>query len=287
VALVVTEPDRRRGRGSGLQPTPVKALADSLGLPVTHDLAEVAGAGVELGVVVAFGRIIPAAMLDLVPMVNVHFSLLPRWRGAAPVERAILAGDEMTGVCLMQVEAGLDTGGVYACRRTPIDPDESAGELTGRLAALGAALLVEQLAAGVAGLGAPVAQEGEVTYASKLRAADRHLDLARPAVELHRVIRVGRAFTEWRAGRLIIHRAGFQPFGDSERAVPPPVGSIAGERIATGDGWLVPVEVQGEGRGRQSFAEWTNGARPAAGERLGVEVAPAHAEAPSSGSTLA
>ncbi len=119
VVLCVTRPDRRRGRGGATTPSPVKAAAIDLGVPVSHELLEVATAGVELAVVVAYGRIIPSALLTQIPMLNVHFSLLPRWRGAAPLERAILAGDAETGVCLMKIEEGLDTGPVYARRARP------------------------------------------------------------------------------------------------------------------------------------------------------------------------
>ena len=119
VALCVTRPDRRRGRGKEETPSPVKAAATELGIPVSHDMDDLTTAGVELAVVVAYGRIIPARLLEQIPMVNLHFSLLPRWRGAAPVERAILAGDRVTGVCLMKVEEGLDTGPVYAVRTVP------------------------------------------------------------------------------------------------------------------------------------------------------------------------
>ena len=112
VALVITRADRRRGRGGATSPSPVKAAAVELGVPVSHDVDDVLTAGAELGVVVAFGRIIKPHVLAALPMVNVHFSLLPRWRGAAPVERALLAGDTETGVCIMDVEEGLDTGGV-------------------------------------------------------------------------------------------------------------------------------------------------------------------------------
>ena len=114
VALVVSQPDRRRGRGSGLSPSPVKVAALELGIPVTDRVDDVLAAGVDLGVVVAFGRLIRPHVLEAVPMVNVHFSLLPRWRGAAPVERAILAGDDRTGVDLMVVEEALDTGGIWS-----------------------------------------------------------------------------------------------------------------------------------------------------------------------------
>ena len=151
IALVVTQPDRRRARGAGLLPTPVKAAALELGLAVTDRVDDALDAGAELGVVVAFGRLIKPHVLAKLPMVNLHFSLLPRWRGAAPVERAILAGDTETGVCLMALEEGLDTGPVYACQRVTIGPEETAEELRDRLVEIGTAMLVERLAEGPAG----------------------------------------------------------------------------------------------------------------------------------------
>ena len=121
VALVVSRADRRRGpRRSASRRSPVKAAALELGLPVTDAVDDALAVGADLGVVVAFGRIIKPHVLAELPMVNLHFSLLPRWRGAAPVERALLAGDERTGVCVMDVEEGLDTGGTYACVEVPI-----------------------------------------------------------------------------------------------------------------------------------------------------------------------
>src|SRR6185436_14809423 len=130
-------------------PSPVKAAAVELGIPVTSDVDEAVAVGAELGVVVAFGRIIKPHVLDALPMVNLHFSLLPRWRGAAPVERAILAGDEVTGVCVMDVEEGLDTGGVYACEEVPIAPDDTAATLRARLVDVGTGLLVRTLREGL------------------------------------------------------------------------------------------------------------------------------------------
>src|SRR5205085_5491799 len=117
VRLAVTRADKRRGRGGHLMPSPVKVAAQDLGLPVTDRVDDAIDAGADLGVVVAYGRLIKPHVLAALPMVNIHFSLLPRWRGAAPLERAILAGDSETGVCLMQLEEGLDTGPVYGCRR--------------------------------------------------------------------------------------------------------------------------------------------------------------------------
>ncbi|MGA1358221.1 MAG: methionyl-tRNA formyltransferase, partial [Ilumatobacteraceae bacterium] len=125
VALVITRVDKRRGRGGELSPSPVKRAAMDLGIPVSHRLEDALTVGADLGVVVAYGRIIPAAVLERLAMINVHFSLLPRWRGAAPVERALLAGDQETGICIMRVEEGLDTGVVYARVVVPIRPDHT------------------------------------------------------------------------------------------------------------------------------------------------------------------
>jgi methionyl-tRNA formyltransferase len=261
VRLVVTRPDKRRGRGGALVPSPVKAAAVELGLPVSTSVDDVIGAGAELGVVVAFGRLIKPHVLAAVPMVNVHFSLLPRWRGAAPVERAILAGDAETGVCVMTLEEGLDTGPVHAREAVPIGPEETADELRSRLVAVGTRLLVAQLAEG---LTPPVPQEGDATYAAKLEPAELHLDWTQPAVQLHRVVRVGGAWTTWRGKRIGVLGARLA----AEVAGGPP-GQLDGLLVSTGDGALVLVEVQPEGRGRLSAAAWRRGARPAPGERFG------------------
>ncbi len=266
IALVVTRPDKRRGRGSTLTPSPVKAAATELGLPVTTDVDDVTEVGAELGVVVAFGRIIKPHVLDRLPMVNLHFSLLPRWRGAAPVERAILAGDERTGVCLMAVEEGLDTGAVYRRVEVDIDPDETLDELRGRLVDLGATMVVDAL---TDGLGEPTPQEGEPTHAAKIETEELKLDWTRPAIELHRVVRLGGAWTTWRGKRLKIHRT--RPVeaegADAGDATEP--GQIEGLMVATGGGLLELVEVQPEGKGRQDASAWANGARPTPDDRLG------------------
>jgi methionyl-tRNA formyltransferase len=253
VPLVVSQPDRRRGRGSGLVPSPVKAAALELGIPVGEDAADVVAADVPLAVVVAFGRIIKVPVLEAVPMVNLHFSRLPRWRGAAPVERAILAGDERTGVDLMAVEEGLDTGGIYERVDVPIGPDDTLAELRGRLVAEGYQLLVRSLRAG---LGAPRPQVGEPTYAEKLTAEDRHLDWSRPAVDVHRRVRLGDAWTTHDGKRLKVWRTHVPPRGDG------PVAPAA-------DGPVELVEVQPEGRSRMTAAAWANGVRWQPGQRLG------------------
>ena len=252
IVLVVTRPEKRRGRGGATSPTPVGELAGSLELPVTSEIGEIKAARAELGVVVAYGRIIKPDVLAAVPMVNIHFSLLPRWRGAAPVERAILAGDEVTGVCLMDVEEGLDTGAVYRREEVAIGPDETAVHLTDRLAEVGARLLVRALDEG---LGSPVAQQGDPTYAAKIEPEDLHLHWDRPALELHRVVRVGRAWTTWKGRRLLVLEA--SPTGTDAPGAP---GSITGDVVSTGDGGLRLRSVQPEGKKPMAAADWLRGA---------------------------
>jgi methionyl-tRNA formyltransferase len=238
VVLVVTRADKRRGRGSARSPSPVKAAAGELGLPVSHAVDDVLDLGADLGVVVAFGQLVAPQVLARLPMVNLHFSLLPRWRGAAPVERAVLAGDEMTGVCLMALEEGLDTGGVYARVDVPVG-DATVDELRAELVAAGTGLLVETLAAG---LGTPEPQIGAPVYAHKIDPAELRIDWTQPVERIHRLIRLGDAWTTFRGRRIKIHAA---------------------EVV---DGRIVPTVVQPEGRARMDAGAWRNGARPADGE---------------------
>ena len=246
VALVVTQPDRRRGRGKAVTPSPVKAAALELGLEVRTPtrarevVDEVRASRAGLGAVVAFGQLLPDELLEALPhgFVNLHFSLLPRWRGAAPVERAILAGDTETGVCVMRIDSGLDTGPVFACERTPIDPDETAGELRGRLVELGTQLMVETLPQ-VPELD-PQPQQGEPTYADKLTVDEFRIDWSRPADEIMRVIRAGNprpgAWTTVDGTRLKVWRAARNEQGVVE-----------------------PVEVQPEGKARMTWEAWRRG----------------------------
>jgi methionyl-tRNA formyltransferase len=267
MALVVSRADTRRGRGGAILPSPVKAAAIELGIPVSDRTADALGLGADLGVVVAFGRIIPRSVLEQVPMVNLHFSLLPRWRGAAPVERALLAGDEYTGVDLMAVEEGLDVGGIYAEHRVRIDPDESADELRVRLAEAGAALLLASLAEGI---GAPRPQEGEPVYAEKLAPAELEIDWSEGATKLRRLVQVGGAWTTFRGKRLKVWRAAPVAAPEPESGGWPGPGVLQGLVIGAGTGALELVEVQAEGRTRQSARDWANGVRPGPGERLGA-----------------
>ncbi len=241
VALVVTGVDKRRGRGGETSPSAVKVAALKLGLPVSHDVDDVIGIGAELGVVVAFGRIIKPHVLAAVPMVNLHFSLLPRWRGAAPVERALLAGDDVTGVCVMAVEEGLDTGGVYARADVPIGDTKTADELRHELVEAGCQLLLTTLQAGI---GTPSEQIGTPTYAAKIDPSELRIDWAQPAASIHRLIRLGGAWTTFRGARLKIHAA-----------------DLIEDRI-------VPTVVQPEGKPRMAYDAWRNGARPMDDERF-------------------
>jgi methionyl-tRNA formyltransferase len=272
VALVVTRPDKRRGRRGDLSPSPVKAAALDLGLAVSHDVDDVLATGADLGVVVAFGRLIKPHVLAALPMVNLHFSLLPRWRGAAPVERAILAGDERTGVCVMEVVDELDAGGVYRRAELLVD-GRTADELRADLVDVGTELLVDTLRSG---LGRPEPQQGTVTYAEKITPDDLRLDLSAPAAHVAAVVRVGGAWTTFREHRLKV----WQVQSAAEGSVPAEgalttagelagPGGGAGPWVCTGSGWLELIEVQPEGRGRTDARSWWNGSRPAAGERLG------------------
>ncbi|MGH9305471.1 MAG: methionyl-tRNA formyltransferase, partial [Acidimicrobiales bacterium] len=285
IGLVVTGEDKRRGRGRLETANPVKQAAEQLGLEVSHRVPDVTTVGAELGVVVAFGALIKPDVLAQVPMINLHFSLLPRWRGAAPVERAILAGDIETGVCLMAVEEGLDTGGVYARRTVVVEEGETAHRLRSRLARLGAEMLVEALSDLPASLGRLQAQQGEATYAAKITPQECELDFARSAVELERVVRVGRAWTTWDGARLGVLRArvvapgaGHVPragdlgiagltsdqpraeFHQPRAGLRP--GSLTGRVVATGDGGLELIEVQPAGRRAMAAEAWLNGLRP-------------------------
>jgi methionyl-tRNA formyltransferase len=242
----------------------VKVVARRHGVPVTTDIGDITASGAELGIVVAYGKLIPAAVFSVVPLINVHFSLLPRWRGAAPVERAILAGDETTGVCLMAVDEGLDTGPVYARREVRIGDEETADDLEQRLGALGTATLLELLAR-PGHLPTPVPQSGEVTVARKVPKDELRLDFSRSSEYLARVVRLGGAWTTFRSRRLIIRRAAACP----EAHVADRSGVIVGDLVQCGEGSLELVEVQSAGRATLAFDAWAAGVRLAPSDMLG------------------
>jgi methionyl-tRNA formyltransferase len=246
VVQVITRVDKKRGRGSSLSPSPVKAAALELGLTVSHDPDDVLNVEADLGVVVAYGRIIKPHLLEALPMVNLHYSLLPRWRGAAPVERAILAGDAETGVDVMRVEEGLDTGGIYAEERVVIGIATTADELRLTLTDVGCRLLTDVVSAPVdTWIDTAIPQSGEALYASKLDKAEFEIDWSLAAPDVHRRIRIGGAWTTFRDKRLKIHAADLV------------------------EGRLVPTSVQPEGKGPMTFDAWRNGAQPTTDELFG------------------
>lgn len=263
VALVVTGEDKRRGRGSGLTPSPVKQAAVDLGLAVTHRVDDALTVGADLGVVVAYGRLIRRPVLERLAMINIHFSLLPRWRGAAPVERALLEGDTETGTCLMQLEEGLDTGPVFSEVRLPVRERATADELRRELVALGTAQLLGCLAGG---LRAPTPQAGEPTYAAKISADDLCIDWSAAAERIDRLVRLGGAWTTVRGKRLRVLAA--EPGGDAPGDTQP--GRLVGRGVVCGDARLVRLDlVQPEGRAPMAAHAWLQGARLGTEERLG------------------
>jgi len=263
IVHVVTQPDAKRGRGSATSPSPVKAVALQHGLEVSHDLEWVKQNAFSnlLGIVVAYGRLIPTSVLDVVPMINIHFSLLPRWRGAAPVERAILAGDEKTGVCIMDIEPTLDTGAVYARQEVAITSSSTATTLTNELAEAGADLLVRTLREG---LGTPVPQSGDVTHAAKISRDELRINWSQSAEDIHRHVRALKAFTEVDGLRLKVHEV---DLASDYVSLAPGEGNSDG-RVGTGHGVVILRRVQPEGKPVMDATAWLRGRPASAGYRF-------------------
>ena len=283
VALVLTNPPRPAGRGSRLTSTAVAKAAVSLGLPLAEVPGVRAGGGLEaltaarpeILVVVAYGELLTPEVLTLAPRgaVNLHFSSLPRWRGASPVQHAILAGDAVTGVSTMQMDEGLDTGPVLGRRDEPIHDDDDAGTLGARLATIGGVLLVETLGRLAGGAEDPHAQDAAAaTSAPKLRPQDRVIDWTQDAGAVDRHVRAFApepgATTTFRGERLKVLR-GAPTGGGSDDAGTIMVGDGGEVAIATGEGTYRLGEVAAAGRRRMSATEWARGARLRPGERLG------------------
>src|SRR5216684_5822919 len=279
VVAVVTQPDKPKGRGQLSTSSPVKRLAIERGIPVLQPVKlrdpafweTVRKLSVEVGVVAAYGKILPRELLETPARgcVNVHASLLPRFRGAAPIQWAIASGDEKTGVCLMKMDAGLDTGPVLACEETPIRPDETFDSLQSTLAELGGQVLRKYLPPYLRGVLAAVPQRSEdAVHAPILKREDGRLDFSRSASELERRIR---AFDPWPGsftaigGRALkVHRARVE----SATGAPGEVLSIAPVlEVACGRGSLVLLEVQPEGNRSMSAQEFLAGHPIAVGAR--------------------
>ena len=267
VGHVITRVDKRRARGNDLYPSPVKVAALELGLTVSHkvdDLLELHRISpFDLAVVVAYGALIKPHVLTEIPMVNLHVSLLPKWRGAAPIERALLAGDTQTGVCLMQIEEGLDTGGVIGVRTMAITDSTTADDIRSQLIAEGSQLLIEQLKFG---LDPVVPQTGRATYAEKIDSSELRINWSNSAREISRLIRLGNAWTIFRGKRLKIHHA------DVVHETSGEVGSLVVTKnsvwVATSSGFLELKIVQPEGKPRMDVVSWINGTQPTHGEKL-------------------
>ncbi len=281
VVLVVSQPAKPVGRSAEVSDPPVARRARELAIPVFQPptlkdeaaVARLADTKADLFVVVAYGKILAQRILDLPRhgCVNVHGSVLPRWRGASPVQAALLAGDFETGVSIMRMEAGMDTGPVFAVSRTPIGEDEDAGTLSARLARDGAALLVATLPRIAAGEAEAAKQDDALaTFCPKIRREDGRVDFARPAIELLRRLR---AFTPWpglfafRGGRRVKLLAAREAVARSGAA--PGEVLTAGEEIvlACGEGSLSVTLLQAEGRKPLEAAAFTRGERVVAGER--------------------
>ena len=268
IVTVVTAAPTRRGRGSAEQPTPVGRAAARLGLQVAHDPAAIIESGAQIGVVVAYGHLLRAPVLGSMPLVNLHFSKLPRWRGAAPVERAILAGDPTTAVCVMEIEAGLDTGPVYAAADLET-ADKTLERLWDELAELGATLLIDQFRLG---LSVPQPQDGDVTHAAKLDKSERCLDPTCEGAEmLCRRVRLGGAWTTLRDVRLGVLSA--RRMGAMEPEFPDdpqePGAWVGGTGFRCVDGTVLElVEVQPPGRRAIPAIDWARGVRLGPADRL-------------------
>jgi methionyl-tRNA formyltransferase len=273
VPLVVTQPDRARGRSKRPQPSPVKVAAEAWGLPVAQpirasaDPGSIAALTPDVAVVAAYGQLLKPDLLE-VPrcgFVNVHFSILPRWRGGSPVVRAILAGDETTGVSIMRIDEGLDTGPVYAIEETPIGASETGGTLTARLAALGARLLADTLPGIVDGtLPAEPQDDALATAAGKVETTEAFVDPARHTTGA--VLRAVRAFAPkpgaWAmSGGSRIKLLAAAPTSPGDEGAVPGEAVLAGEAVVVGtrDGSIRLVTVQPAGKPPMRAGDWLRG----------------------------
>lgn len=283
---VVTQPDKPRGRGYTLTPPPVKVRAEELGLPVLQPervrgdefAGTLASLDPELIIVVAYGKILPKNVLDypIYGCVNAHASLLPKYRGAAPIQRAIMAGEEETGVTAMYMDEGLDTGDMILAKKVTIDDSDNFEIVHDKLAAAGAEALTDVITGIRSGSLLRTPQPDGATYAAKIEDADMVIDWTRPARELHCQIRglspIPLAYTLTPDGRRLKLIAADFDSNDTADTAPGTVTSVKGGRVAvaTGSGTIYITECQPEGKRRMTAADLANGRRVAVGDRLGV-----------------
>jgi methionyl-tRNA formyltransferase len=283
VLLAVTQPDRPRGRGRQLAPPPVKEAALALGLEVYQPervrrpeaVETLRALAPEVMVVVGYGQIIPQTVIDIPPLgiVNVHASLLPKYRGAGPVQWAIVNGETRSGVTTMRIDAGLDTGDMLLRRETAIGADENAVELSARLADMGAALLVETLAALAAGAIVPEKQDSaQATYAPLLKKEDGVIDWSRTAQAIHNQVRGLQpwpgACATFRGQALHVWKSRPHALAAGPARAPGTVIAVKPLLVACGAGALELLEVQSEGRKRLPAADFANGQRIEQNEHL-------------------
>lgn len=282
VAFVVSQPDKPAGRGGQLTPPPVKIAAGELGLPVQQPISARTGeleralreSGAELAVVVAYGKILPKPVLEALPRgcINVHASLLPKYRGAAPVQWAVIDGERETGVSIMQLDEGLDTGPVYLERRVAIDPEETSGELLARLAPIGAEALLEVLAAIEAGTARAIPQDhARATHARMLTKADGAIDFGQPAPAVAARIR---GVDPWPGAQALLRGQVVKLFrarAETGEGAPGTVLAIDkdGVHVAAQGGAVVIREIQAPGRKRMAAQQFAAGRGLAVGDVLG------------------
>ena len=271
VVAVYSQPPRAAGRGQKPRPSPVQDAAETLGIAVrtperlrgADEQAAFAALGADVAVVVAYGLILPQPVLDAPRLgcLNIHASILPRWRGAAPIHRAVMTGDAETGTAIMQMEAGLDTGPVLAEARTPIGPEDTTGDLHDRLAAMGAALIVDTLAR--LPLAARPQPDAGVTYAAKIDKAEARIDWTLPAVQVDRLIRglspFPGAWCEIAGERVKLLRSRLADNGAGGSAAHTPGQVLEGFTIACGDGAIEVTQAQRQGKRPMPAAEILRG----------------------------
>ena len=281
VLAVATQPDRPAGRNKRLRQSPVKRLAAASDIPIfqpkrlrqPESIARLAEWKADLFVVAAFGQILPPTALDLPTYgaVNVHASLLPRWRGAAPIQAAIRAGDAETGITIMLMDAGLDTGPMLAKRAIPVAADETGQSLHDKLARIGAELLIETLPKYLSGMIQPQAQdESQASYAPRINKEEGEIDWSQSAMAIERLVRAFNpwpgAFTDWQGRQLKIHAGRHGPGLARPGQVTVQGGRIA---IGAGAGLIYPTELQLAGRKRMSIDDFANGYSDFVGAALG------------------
>ena len=285
ICLVVTQPDKPRGRGLELLPSPVKERALQLGLVVTQPekiknneqlRSQLAVLTPDAIVVVGYGRIIPQWMIDLPPLgnINLHASLLPKYRGAAPIQWAIACGEPVTGVTTMRIDVGLDTGDILLQREIPVAPDDTAVTIAPRMATVGADLMVETLQKLRAGSITPRPQdESQASLAPLLKKEDGHINFTRPAIEICNRLR---GFQPWPGGFTSFRGKNLQVWAATPTTarVAPATIAVEGSRLLVGAGEstaLELLEVQPEGKKRMTARDFIHGYHPQRGEKLGAD----------------